>query len=565
MLLKIDKDRAVLHTRMTPAMMGLVPRLEGRRKWLKGGGLSLEATQHNIDILKSGVADLEISRVDQPDWLEDSDLSSSVVKAPYKQKTKPYPHQIRALAAAEKQKHFALFMEQGTGKTKVAIDRAGGLWCNNQITGVLVVAPKGVHRQWVDSQLPAHCGTEYTAHHWPLKELPDDLVPGDDLKWLTINVDGMKTPKGKAMCLSFINHHQGRVLMIVDESHLIKNSQSQRWKAANALGRCCSNRMILTGTPIAKDLTEEWAQLKWLDENILGIRYMNAFRNEYCIMGGFEGRVVIGNKNLERFREKVDPYTFRSTKEELGILPKVYDRWMFDMTIEQKRMIKTMRKELIAQIDNGEIVTAQNAVVSVLRMQQISNGFLIDDDKVVQPLFDSLMKNPRIASLKDLLESIDSKVVIWAHFHYDIEQIKMLLGDDCVLYYGKTKEKDRVLAKQRFMKEDSLKYFVGTPASAGTGTDGLQEVCSRGVYYCNSDNSINRWQSEDRIDRIGMAGASSHHTDMVAPGSNDAKILNNLRGKKSISEMGIGDLRNWLAGEDDDEAIIQSLNEGDFN
>jgi|TARA_R100001530_G_scaffold37085_4_gene28832 superfamily II DNA or RNA helicase len=554
MLLTIEGKYATLHTRMTPAIMMVLPRLEGRRKWLKGGGLKMEATDHNMEVLKEGGIILDIK---DPILVQGDDLSTALGFAPYEQKTTPYNHQIIALERCTAQKSFALFMEQGTGKTKVAIDHAGGLFCAGKITGVLVVAPKGVHRQWVDEQLPTHSGCEFTAGVWPqlnlicpLFLLPEELCKGEDLKWLAINIDGIKTAKGRLTCLEFIKSHKGKVLMIVDESHTIKNAKSKRWKAANELGNCVDYRLALTGTPIAKDLTEEWAQFKWLDERIIGIRYITAFRNEYCIMGGFEGRAIVGHKNVERLQEKVKSYTFRATKEDIGILPKAYDRWKFDLSKKQRSMIKEMKKLLITQIDSGEISTASNAAVAVMRMQQIASGFMVDDDENIIMIEKGQKKNPRLTALAECLESIEGKVIIWARFVKDIELIKSMLGDDCVTYYGATSDKERKLAIERFLSEEegSPRYFVSNPAAGGVGLN-LQGQCRRAVYYSNSDNSIERWQSEDRIHRIGVTGGVVY-TDLIGVGSVDAKILRNLRNKKTVSDMALGDIRNWLEEEE---------------
>tara|TARA_R110002110_G_scaffold398731_1_gene614388 strand:- start:430 stop:2073 length:1644 start_codon:yes stop_codon:yes gene_type:complete len=546
MLLTVEGKNAVLHTRMTPTIMLVLPRLEGRRKWLKGGGLWLEATNHNIEALRDGGIDLDVQDPDS----DGDEFEPAKDFAPYEMKTDPYPHQMEALAACIGQKSFALFMEQGTGKTKVAIDRAGGLWAEGKITGVLVVAPKGVHRQWVDSQLPEHSGCEYTAAVWPLPELPTELHKGADLKWLSVNIDGIKTTKGSLVCANFLKAHSGKVLMIVDESHTIKNAKSKRWKMAKQLGDCVDYRMALTGTPIAKDLTEEWAQFKWLDEKIIGVRYITAFRNEYCIMGGFEGRIIVGHKNVERFKEKVKPYTYRATKAQIGILPKAYDRWKFDLSPKQKTMIKEMKKLLITQIDSGEISTAANAAVAVMRMQQIASGFFVDDDKQVHLIDHRASKNPRLMALAELLESIEGKAVIWARFIQDIVNISTMLGNDCVTYYGATSDNDRKLAIEQFLNEGkkSPRYFVSNPAAGGVGLN-LQGQCRRAIYYTNSDNSIERWQSEDRIHRIGVKGGVVY-TDLIGVGSVDAKILRNLRGKKTVSDMALGDIRDWLEKEE---------------
>ena len=546
MLLTIEGKIATLHTRMTPAIMLVLPRLEGRRKWLKGGGLRMEATNHNIDALRDGGIDLDVQ---DPDAVPVNEFESGLGFEPYKPKTKAYPHQDEALGQCSTQSVFGLFMEQGTGKTKVVIDRAGDLHARGKITGVLVVAPKGVHRQWVDEQLPTHSGCDYTAGTWPLAELPTELHKGADLKWLSVNIDGIKTLKGGLMCAEFIKAHAGKVLMVVDESHMIKNAKSKRWKAANALGQCVTYRMALTGTPIAKDLTEEWAQFKWLDEKIIGIRYITAFRNEYCIMGGFEGRVIVGHKNVERMQKKVGPYSFRATKEDIGILPKAYDRWKFDLSKKQRAMIKEMKKLLITQIDSGEISTAANAAVAVMRMQQIASGFMVDNDENITLIEKSPTKNPRLMALMECLDSLEGKVIVWARFIKDIELIRDQLGKECVTYYGATSDKDRKCAIDQFLSEDeeSPRYFVSNPAAGGMGLN-LQGQCRRAIYYSNSDNSIERWQSEDRIHRIGVTGGVVY-TDLIGVGSGDAKILRNLRNKKTVSAMALGDIKDWMEEE----------------
>jgi SNF2 family DNA or RNA helicase len=267
----------------------------------------------------------------------------------------------------------------------------------------------------------------------------------------------------------------------------------------------------------------------------------------------------VGQRNMARFRQLVDPYTFRVTKSEIGILPKSYDRWHFDMTLSQKRMMKELRRTLITKIDSGEIVNASNALVATLRLQQISNGFVMDDDKVVRDIFLTPRDNPRVQALTEYLDATEGKVVIWARFQRDIENIMSVLGNSAVAYYGPTSDRDRAANKASFMSEDGARYFVSNPQAGGTGLDGLQNFCQRAVYYSNSENSIDRWQSEDRTHRIGTNG-SVIYTDLVAKGSMDARILANHRDKKALSDMSLGDIREWLANDDDDDSKFSSIN-----
>ena len=556
---KIDGSRATLLTRMTPRMMNVTSRLEGRRKWLSAGGYSFEPTEHNLSILRSEFADLTEEKPQEESW-QDFDLPKE--SRQYFPKSEPYPHQNEALSKMTGKDCFALFMEQGTGKTKVAIDHSGRLFCSNNISGVLVIAPKGVHRQWVDSQIPRHCGVESSAVFWPFKTkgdaLPEVLKPSEALAWFTINIEAINTDRGFKACNYFIADHSERVLIIIDESHRIKNASSKSWKSADLLGKKVKHRLILTGTPIAKNLEDEWAQLKWLDERIIGIRYVSAFRNEYCIMGGYEGRQVIANKNIDRFKSKTEPHSFRATKDQIGILPKSYESWQFDLTSEQARMIREIKRDLRTQIESGEIATAANAAVRILRAQQISNGFLIDENSNIHHIFKDPMDNPRIKAMMEYVQSREGKIIIWCRFIQDILMIKKALGDQCVTYYGANDEQEREHAIKSFLSENGARIFASNPAAGGTGLN-LQGNCNDVLYYSNSDNSIHRWQSEDRNHRIGTNG-SVVYTDLIAKFSIDKKILSNLRKKKSLSQMALDDIKDWLDEDwEDGESFFEGI------
>jgi hypothetical protein len=546
MLLKIEGNRAVLSTRATPRVLAVLPRLEGRRSWLKGGGLAVENTPHNVSVL-TAIEGVVVEGQEAPKTVaigEAFDLALGV--GAYRPKTKPYDHQIRALSKIESKRFFGLFMEQGTGKTKTLIDWAGKLFTEGKITGVLVVSKKGVHRQWIESEVPTHCGVDSYGEWWPIKAVGDELRPGESLKWMAFNYDGIKTERGLEIAKAFCAKHCNHLLIICDESQEIKNSRSARYIAMTELKPYSSHRALATGTPVAKDLTDEWAQLKWLDESILGVRYITAFRAEYCIMGGFEGKAVVGHKNVELFRSKVDPFTFRATKAEIGILPKQYSEWRFDLTRQQLAMLKQLKDELKAEITSGKIVSVATAVVAISKLQQIASGFVIDEDQNVHRLME-VDKNPRVLAALEWLEAGEGKAVIWARFRQDVAIMGEALRANGVTfteYHGGVNDRDRSEAVRSFMTEGGAQVFLANPQSAGTGLN-LQGLCNRALYYTNSFNAIDRWQSEDRIHRIGTIGAVNY-TDLIATRSTDLHIMRNLRRKKGISDMAIEDLLQFL-------------------
>ncbi len=540
MLLRAEDDRLILQTRATPAVLAALPRLEGHRRWLKDGRLSVERTPHNHAVLASipGVT------VDVPPVVE-VPLAPDWATPVYLSKTSSYPHQDRALAKLKTQKAFGLFMEQGTGKTKVLLDWAGDLFCRGLITGVLVVSKKGVHRQWAEGEMPKHLGVDYSTCFWPINSMP----PADKakLEFFTINYDGMKTVAGFMMCSAFGLRHKGKLLIIADESQEIKNKKSERWKTISELKAYSSHRALATGTPIARDLTDEWAQLSWLDEKILGIRYVTAFRAEFCVMGGFEGRVIIAHKNVDEFKRRTEPYIFRATKDEIGILPKQYSEWTFDLTKPQRAMLVSLKQELEAELASGKIVTAQNAAVTLVKMQQVSSGFIIDGDNNVHRLMEP-MENPRVRAAVEWYMGNSGKAVIWVRFREDVSILRAALDHlkiKYVTYFGDTSDKDRADAVRSFLDQRSeIDVFLANPQSAGTGLN-LQGTCQRALYYSNSFNAIDRWQSEDRIHRIGTVG-SVVYTDLIAKGSIDRHIARNLLRKKGLSSLVLDDIKEIL-------------------
>lgn len=460
----------------------------------------------------------------------------------YVSATTPYAHQTRALEAARTQDNFALFLEQGTGKTKVAIDRCGEMYCAGDIDRVLVLTKKGIHNQWADQQIPLHLGKDVrrTIHCWGNKK-SFSAQPAGTMFWLTMNIDAINTVPGKEAAERFLRG--GKAMMIIDESHIIKSPAAKRTKVAIELGSLARYRMIMTGTPIAKNLVDQFAQFKFLDENILGYRYLTSFRNQYCLMGGFEGRVVVGHKNLDEFKAKVAPYSFRVTKEEeLDLPPKNYAEVPFEMTPEMKKHYRELSLDMMTKLEDGAVLDVQHAITLLLRLQQITSGLLTDGQTKVQ------LSNPRLDTLLDLLEQREGKAVIWTRFNHDVEQISAALKERCVTFHGGTSAADRKKNVEAFLAKGSgIDYFVSNPSAGGTGLN-LQGECRTAIFYTNNFNAIDRWQAEDRIHRIGATGVVTYF-DLTCIGSMDRKILRNLRAKKSISDLALSDIKGLIAHE----------------
>ena len=195
----------------------------------------------------------------------------------YKFKTKPYEHQLLALSKSWNKREYAYFMEMGTGKSKVLIDNIAILYDKGGINGAIIVAPKGVYRNWSEKEIPAHMPEHVLKHVavWnpsPTKAQKKELVKlfesSQDLKILVINVEAFSTKKGVAFVEKFILAHNA--LIAVDESTTIKNPKAQRTKSLLKLAINTKYRRILTGFPVTQSPLDLYSQCSFLSKQLLG-------------------------------------------------------------------------------------------------------------------------------------------------------------------------------------------------------------------------------------------------------------------------------------------------------
>jgi len=178
----------------------------------------------------------------------------------YKFKTKPYAHQLKALEMSWNKEVFAYFMEMGTGKSKVLLDNVAMLFDKGKINSVLIVAPKGVYKNWHDSEIPEHLVEHINKNVVLWKSLItkeqkiklNSLFNNDftKLQFLIMNVEALSTKKGLDFARQFLNVK--RALFAVDESTTIKNPSAKRTKNILGLSKLSKYRRILTGSPVTK-------------------------------------------------------------------------------------------------------------------------------------------------------------------------------------------------------------------------------------------------------------------------------------------------------------------------
>ena len=475
----------------------------------------------------------------------------------YKFKTKPYDHQVTALEKSWDKKEYAYFMEMGTGKSKVLVDNIAMLYDKGRINAALIIAPKGVYRNWYSQEIPNHLPShiEHKTVLWTAttskakdKEYQQLFKIDLDLHILIMNVEAFSTKKGLEFATSFLNCHNS--LMAVDESTTIKTPSAKRTKAILNLGKIALYRRILTGSPVTKSPLDLYTQCGFLDGYLLGFDSYYAFRNRYAVMvernfGGRRVQIPKGYKRLGELSDKLKPFSYRVLKEDCLDLPdKIYIKREVDLTDEQRNTYVTMKSAALAQL-KGKMATAPHVLTQLMRLHQITCGHLKNDDDTITEI-----KNNRISSLIELLEEVEGKVIIWANYVYDINRIvkaiSLKYGDDTIVqYYGAIPAEQRQKNIEKFQDPDSpVRFFVGNPQTGGYGI--TLTAANNIIYYSNGYDLEKRLQSEDRAHRIGQKKAVTY-IDLIAPKTIDEKIVKALRKKINIATEIMGEeLREWI-------------------
>ena len=475
----------------------------------------------------------------------------------YRFKNEPYAHQRDYLEGFWKRKYAALFADMGTGKTYMVINNIAMLYDVGKINAAIIIAPKGVYRNWVDIELPKHL-PDHILHRialWtpsprkPEKESLERLWDvSEDLKILVMNVEALSTKKGVEYVRRFLNCT--KAFVAIDESTTIKTPTAKRAKAIVELGKHAEYRRIMTGSPITRSPLDIYQQCAFLSEDCLRSPSFYSFRARYAIlvekhMGSHSFKKVVGYRKLDELKEKIKQFSYRIRKDECLDLPdKVFMKREVQLTKEQVTAYNEMKTMALAMFNDG-MVTTVNALTQIMRLHQIVCGHVkMDDDSVKE------LPSYRIDELMSVIEEASSKVIIWATYRHDIEAIKLALSKEYGMtsvgtYYGDTEDEERRRVVHEFQDPDSeLRFFVGNPRTGGYGL--TLTAADTVIYYSNSFDLEVRLQSEDRAHRIGQTRKVTY-IDLISKGTVDEKIVKALRDKIDLSNEVMGEeLKNWL-------------------
>lgn len=517
----------------------------------------------------------------------------------YLTKTKPLQHQREHFEAHAMKPAFAILWEQGTGKTKEAIDEITAHIQAGTVEAVLLVAPNGVHRNWLTDELPKHMPDEVMARIHPHiyqpvkagtkwhKRAVDRCIRSPDIPMLLFNYDGFMTDAGKKAAWKLLTTK--KCMYILDEAHHIKTPGAKKTKSIVASSRYAPVRRILTGTPVSVGPFDLFTQLKFIDETIwddIGCATFQAYKTFFGVWEkgynkkqGREYPVLVSYRNIDILNKKLATVSSRVLKDDVLDLPaKLYTNRYYEMTSQQAAVYERLKEDFMYDHGNGKITNASLAIVRLLRFQQVLCGYLpFEDEEGVKGVEIIPGGNPRLDCLHEAIEDLPHQAIIWARFQTDIDLILdriKAMGKKACRYDGKCSDEDLERSRQGF-NAGEFDFFVGNPAK---GSEGLTLNVGKSTYYYNNTfRYIHRVQSEDRNHRFGQEGVMHDvplapedpyaayrdkplapvehqrrlgvlYTDLIAQDTVDEHFIRNLLAKHDIASKITGDqLKSWIS------------------
>lgn len=482
----------------------------------------------------------------------------------------PFDHQEVMATVASLLDGTAYLCDMGTGKTRAAVEALSAKLRANTLDLVVVVCPKGVMgtwerecMNWSDVPLTERLTGRVTKRGERLEELRASIrglglanvvVVNYDVLYL-LEDDLTRLFKGK------------RVGFILDEGHRVRNPQAKVTKAAMRLATVATWRLHMTGTLILQGAQDVWSQWYVVDLGVtFGANWVQ-FRGEFFDESEYDHSIDPLDGALDEIGMRLRRRGLRYRKDDcLDLPPKMYQTIDITLTPQQQRAYREMEEWLLARleeggalpvlegdweyseveggggVEDGPVSTAANQLAMILRLTQITSGFLPDETGTLH----RFSPNPKLDALAELVsEQIGSQqIIVWARYREDVRAIcERLHRYNPLTIDGSTPQTKRDEAELLFQRGE-CRLLVANPAAGGVGLN--LQAGSLAIYYSQGYSLEHRLQSEDRCHRSGsQIHEKVTYIDLIAQDTIDVIVRQALSDKKEVAEI-VVDLKRML-------------------
>lgn len=458
--------------------------------------------------------------------------------------TTPWAVQSEALRRANGRDRYGYWLEQGLGKTSLALNEFVG---RDDVNCLVIICPQSFKQDW--ALAPEEWGIGFIQTLvWPFDDryaYNDETPPFllcvfnyEAVRW------SQRGERGFAALELLLTTR--RCMLVIDESKAIGNPSSGTTKGILRLVKHARVVRELNGTPITESVMDYWGQLRALGE-FDGWNPVN-FKNRFAVRGGYFNRQILRGEagiNPDHAAELaaiIDGCTFRALKKDWrkDLPPQVNQTVHLEMTDNQKRHYQTMMEEFYAEVAEDENITAELVLTQLDKLRQISSCLLLDGGKV--HLLETPEKNPKIKATLEIVSSGMGKAIVVHYYKQSGDALFEAFGKEgfnpARIGGGQSPEEVR-REKDRFNDDPTCRVLVGQEVATARGHTLLgstgNDRCNRIIFYENHFGLYWREQMKDRNHR-GEQDQTCWLIDLVCSPI-DQIVVDGLIQKKGAADM----------------------------
>ena len=412
------------------------------------------------------------------------------------------------------------YLEMRLGKTPLALNEFELFRADKGVRAMVAICPSTFRQGWVDEAEKSGASVPWEVYESNKVHLAEKLAKSTGNEFgIAINYEALKTDK----CMKFLEEvFKTPTALYIDESIKIKNPTSQQTKAVLAHSKRAAYVRNLSGLPMTQGPQDLYAQFRSIGF-AEGLNYFT-FRAMFCKMGGFKNKKIVGSKNEEKLKEWLDRTSFVAKRKNwASVLVPEYYQENLGMTPTQAKHYKEMDNQFITMLENGLVVSVDVAVSCMMKLQQISSGFLYHDGEA--HYFEDPRKLPKTLKLLDIIEESPGKVIVCYHYGASGDLLMEVLKEyNPAVIRGKQwmmkNSKNLDTEKKRFNLDSSCKVMVLQIGAGKYGHDlsGHPDMrCGTMVFYENTFSLDDRTQIEQRNTTAFQDWANTYH-DFVSSG-----------------------------------------------
>jgi SNF2 family DNA or RNA helicase len=480
-----------------------------------------------------------------------------------------WAHQAREFDEHRDDKARALLWTMRTGKSKAVIDKAEYQFAKGNIEGVIVLAPNGIHINWVLNEIPKWSWpfNEARAFAWETPKRADwDRIAAfnslceyrDGIRYLTVNMEALQHPDGQKAIQRFRRSCSNKVMLVISEAHHFGRAGAKRTQIARNIARSAKFITVETGTAILNSPLRAYSIYKIMDDLALGPefagkayekfvkQYANIVETRPKASGSLAApafrtqrafKKIEGYKNLDELRDKMAPWSSVVTREDVvGMPPLLRVDRLVVMSEKQRRAYLEMVSRHLVEIET-ETVTAADAGARVQKLQQILNGYVKDGDDIIDidpdaPIYDALVE--------EVLGTYPENSIVWCRYREDIVRVCRRLkleGIKFLEFHGGVPTGKREAIRLQFQNSTRPIVLVGQPGAGGEGRDFSRAHAV--IFFSSTPNAIHVNQAEERgtekwghpvtIVRIRTPGTVDDRNWQIVDGKTD--VADDLSGR----------------------------------